>query len=409
MKNMIFPRTITEQLHKTVETFAAIVLTGPRQSGKTTLLHREFGSTHQYINLENPDVQSRAVTDPIGFLENIYKPVIIDEIQYAPILLPYIKEKIDNDRTPGRWLLTGSQNFTLMKGVTESLAGRAAILTLLPLSLSERQSNGKNSQDIHTLFSQTQSKLFQQKNIVLKYIFTGGYPEPISNTSISYETWASSYIKTYLERDVRDLKNIGNLLQFQAFLKSCAIRTGQILDLSALARDIGVSFTTAKTWLSILVASYQIILLPQYFQNLGKRLIKRPKLYFTDTGLATYLMGIRDLETLNSSPQYGALFETMVVVDFFKREYHHLNDSLLYYLHTRDGLEVDLVIEDNQKLYLIEIKSTSTITSTHTTSLVRLKREIPDKIAGSFLLTNAKESFTISGIAQHPALPFLTQ
>jgi len=404
---MIYPRTITKQLHQTVKTFAALVMTGPRQSGKTTLLRNEFGLTHQYINLENPDVQSRAMTDPIGFLDSIRKPVILDEIQYAPILLPYIKEKIDNDRTPGQWLLTGSQNFVLMKGVTESLAGRAAILTLLPLSLSERQGNGENSRDIHTLLSRPQTLSSQKINHTPEYIFTGGYPEPLGNTALSYRTWVSSYIKTYLERDVRELKNIGNLLQFQTFLKSCAIRTGQILDLSALARDIGVSFTTAKTWLSILVASYQIILLPQYFQNLGKRLVKRPKLYFTDTGLATQLMGISDLETLNASPQYGALFETMIVIDFFKRSYHHLQDPFLYYLRTRDGLEVDLLIEDNQKFYLVEIKSSSTITSTHATSLLRLKREIPDKIADCFLLTNAKESFQISGVTQHPALSFL--
>lgn len=405
---MIFPRTITKQLHQTAKTFAAIVLTGPRQSGKTTLLCREFGSTHQYINLENPDIQSRATDDPIGFLESIRRPTILDEIQYAPILLPYIKEKIDHDRTPGQWILTGSQNFSLMKGVTESLAGRTAIITLLPLSLSERQGKGEISQDIHTLLSKPQSTLSHQINHASKYIFTGGYPEPLANKLLSYRTWASSYIKTYLERDVRDLKNIGNLLQFQTFLKSCAIRTGQILDLSALARDIGVSFTTAKTWLSILVASYQVILLPPYFQNLGKRLVKRPKLYFTDTGLAANLMGINDLEALNASPQYGALFETMVVSDFFKRTYHHLYDPQIYYLRTRDGLEVDLVIEDNQKLYLIEIKSGSTITSTHTVSLLKLKREISDKIAGSFLLTNAKASFTISGVIQHPAIPFLT-
>lgn len=404
---MIYPRTITKKLRHTVKTFAAIVMTGPRQSGKTTLLRQEFSSTHQYVNLENPDVQSRAVADPIGFLDSIRRPTILDEIQYAPILLPYIKEKIDHDRTPGQWLLTGSQNFTLMKGVTESLAGRAAILTLLPLSLSERQERGEISRDIHTLLSQPHLPLSHQINLTPKYIITGGYPEPLGNTALSYRTWASSFIKTYLERDVRDLKNIGNLLQFQLFLKSCAIRTGQILDLSALARDIGVSFTTAKTWLSILVASYQIFLLPQYVQNLGKRLVKRPKLYFTDTGLAAYLMGISDLVTLNSSPQYGALFETMVVIDFFKRSYHHLHDPLLYYLRTRDGLEVDLVIEDNQKLYLVEIKSSSTITPTHVTSLLRLKREIPDKIADSFLLTNARASFQISGVTQHPALPFL--
>mgnify|MGYP001563591188 CR=1 FL=1 len=405
--NSMYSRTITKKLHDTVKTFAALVMTGPRQSGKTTLLRTEFDSTHQYINLENPDIQSRVTSDPIGFIDSISKPVILDEIQYAPILLPYIKEKIDNDRTPGQWLLTGSQNFTLMKGVTESLAGRAAILTLLPLSLSERHGNGETSQDIHTLLSQPHSPLSHKIKQTSEYIFTGGYPEPLNNTSLSYQTWASSYIQTYLERDVRDLKNIGNLLQFQTFLKSCAIRTGQILDLSALARDIGVSFTTAKTWLSILVASYQVILLPQYFQNLGKRLIKHPKLYFTDTGLATHLMGISDLVTLASSPQFGALFETMVVTDFYKRSYHHLHDPRLYYLRTRDGLEVDLMIEDNQKLYLIEIKSSSTITSTHANSLLRLQREIPDKIAESLLLTNTKDSFQISGITQHPALPFL--
>ncbi|MEK7577689.1 MAG: ATP-binding protein [Patescibacteria group bacterium] len=405
---MIVARTITKKLHQTVKTFAAIVMTGPRQSGKTTLLQSEFGSTHQYINLENPDVQSRAIADPIGFLGSIRKPTILDEIQYAPILLPYIKERIDSDRTPGQWLLTGSQNFTLMQGVTESLAGRAAILTLLPLSLSERQGKGKMSQDIHTLLSKTHAPLSHQINRTNEYILTGGYPEPLDNTSLSYRTWARSYIQTYLERDVRDLKNIGNLLQFQTFLKSCAIRTGQILDLSALARDIGVSFTTAKSWLSILVANYQVILLAPYFQNLGKRLVKRPKLYFTDTGLAAHLMGINDSETLNASPQYGALFETMIVSDFFKRAYNHLHDPFLYYLRTRDGLEVDLVIEDNQKLYLIESKSGSTITPTHATSLLRLKREIPDTIASCFLLTNAKESFQISGITQHPAIPFLS-
>lgn len=406
---MIYPRTITRKLRQTAKTFAAIVVTGPRQSGKTTLFRNTFGATHQYINLENPDVQLRATTDPIGFLDAIERPVILDEIQYATILLPYIKEKIDNDRSPGRWLLTGSQNFTLMKGVTESLAGRAAILTLLPLSLAERMGHGADSLDTHTLLTQALINKTHKRLRIHDILLSGGYPEPLVDTDTAYTTWASSYIKTYLERDVRDLKNIGNLLQFQTFLISCAIRTGQILDLSSLARDIGISFTTAKTWLSILVASYQVILLPQYFQNLGKRLVKRPKIYFSDTGLAAHLMGINTKESLTASPQYGALFETMIVVDFFKRAYHHIQDPRLYYLRTRDGLEIDLVAEDNQLLNLIEIKSSATITPVHITSLVRLQREIPNKIAGSFLLSNASDSFQIKDVRHCPAVPFLSR
>lgn len=404
---MLYTRTITKQLHQTAKTFAALVMTGPRQSGKTTLLRHEFGTTHRYINLEEPDVRSRALTDPVSFLADISGPVILDEIQYAPILLPYIKSKIDGDRTPGRWLLTGSQNFALMKGVTESLAGRAAVMTLLPLSLAERQGKGVQSLDIQALLHKKNLQLSHAHHAIGPSILTGGYPEPIGNQKLSYRVWASSYIQTYLERDVRDLKNVGDLLQFQSFLRACAIRTGQILDLSALARDIGVSFTTAKTWLSILVASYQVVLLAPYFQNLGKRLVKRPKLYFVDTGLAAHLMGIYDTTALLASPQYGALFETMIVGDFFKRSYHHLEDPALYYLRTQDGLEVDLVIEEGQKIVLVEIKSGATITPTHATSLVRLAREIPDKIVGSFLLTNASESFTLTGVQQHPALPFL--
>jgi len=404
---MIYPRTITLQLRKTAKSFAAIVLTGPRQSGKTTLLTSEFSSTHEYFNLENPDVRQRAMSDPIGFLDNIKAPVILDEIQYAPILLPYIKEKIDKHRSPGRWLITGSQNFALMRGVTESLAGRAAILTLLPLSIAERSGKGTTSLNTHELLSQKTPVLTNKISDIAKLIHSGGYPEPLVNKSLSYQIWASSYIKTYLERDVRDLKNIGDLLQFQLFLRSCAIRTGQILDLSDIARDIGVSFTTAKTWLSILVASYQVVLLSPYFNNLGKRLIKRPKIYFLDTGLAANLMGLHTAEAVSQSPQFGALVETLVVTDFYKRAYNHLEDPSLYYLRTRDDLEIDLVIEDNQKIYLLEIKSSSTITPNHITSLLRLGREIPEKLAGSLLITNSSKSFIISGINQYPAPPFL--
>lgn len=405
------PRTLAKLLPNIVATFPSLVLTGPRQSGKTTLLKHLFGKSHSYINLEHAATRARAHEDPINFLNTLKLPVILDEIQAAPGLLPYIQVRIDDDRhTAGQWLLTGSQNFSLMKGVTESLAGRVAVLTLLPFSHAELMGKGTSSQSPSQLLS-APMKHFRliQPHTIASHILRGNYPELSLNPLVNRDVWCNSYISTYLERDVRNISQLGDLLSFQQFLRSCAIRTGQILDLSGLARDIGVSVPTAKRWLSILVASYQVLLLPPYFLNLGKRLVKRPKLYFADTGLATYLMGIHNEDMLIHNPQYGALFETYIVIDFFKRYYHNGLDPRLYYLRTRDGLEVDLVVEDNQKLYLIEIKSASTITSTHVTSLVRLAREIPNKIAGSILLTNARESFSLSGVLQHPALSFLSR
>lgn len=405
------PRTLAKLLPNIIATFPSLVLTGPRQSGKTTLLKHLFGKSHSYINLEHAATRARAHEDPIHFLNTLELPVILDEIQAAPGLLPYIQVRIDDDRhNAGQWLLTGSQNFSLMKGVTESLAGRVAVLTLLPFSHAEMIGKGKSSQPPMKLLTSPQKQVrLTQSNHVASYILRGNYPEFFINPSISRDIWCNSYISTYLERDVRNISQLGDILSFQQFLRACAIRTGQILDLSGLARDIGVSVPTATRWLSILVASYQILLLPPYFPNVGKRLVKRPKLYFTDTGLATYLMGIHSEDTLIHHPQYGALFETYVVTDFFKRYYHHGLDPRLYYLRTQDGLEVDLVIEDTQKLHLIEIKSSATITPVHVTSLVRLRREIPDKIADCFLLTNARESFTFSGVLQYPALPFLSR
>ena len=376
-------RTITKTVEKALKTFPAIVITGPRQSGKTTLLQSLFGKSHVYVNLENPDVRIRAREDAKLFLSQYKKPVIFDEIQYVPELLPYIKASIDEDRTPGRWLLTGSQNFALMEGVSESLAGRAAILSLLPFSLNERLGLRKEAK-------KTRDTLLDE--IMLR----GFYPEISSNTEVDRDLWCGSYITTYLERDIRNLTHVGNLSQFERFLKLCAIRTGQILNLSELARDIGITVPTAKRWLSLLETGYQVFLLYPYYKNLGKRLIKSPKLYFNDPGLAAYLLGLHDEKTILNSPYFSSLFETLIVTDFWKRFLNFGQLPSLYYIRTKDGLEVDLVMEINQKLHLFEIKSAATITRHHVSSLMRAKKDFGALVESASIISQSLEDFLIS-------------
>jgi uncharacterized protein len=389
-------RTIADAILRSTNTFPAVVLTGPRQSGKTTLLKSEFGKTHSYLSLENPDVRIRAKTDPIGFLSQITGPVILDEIQYVPELLPYIKTAIDENRKPGNWLLTGSQNFLLMHGVSESLAGRAAVLTLLPFSISERVGLGKSSLTVDDLLKTVDKKSPTDFDIV-ETILRGNYPEISSNSKVDRQLWCNSYINTYLERDIRNIQQVGDLRQYEIFLRACAAHNGQILDLSSIARDIGVTFTTAKRWLSLLETGYQVLLLYPYYKNIGKRLVKRPKLYFMDTGLASYLLGIHNKETLIASSYYGSLFESMVVTDFWKRFVHHGQTPTMYYLRTRDGLEIDLVIESENKLYLIEIKSSSTIGSRHAASLLRMKKDLGSEVGKTYIISNSPEPFVLHG------------
>lgn len=390
------PRTLSKTLQKAAKTFPAIVVTGPRQSGKTTLLKHLFSKTHQFISLEDPDIRLRAKEDPIAFLEENKAPVIFDEIQYVPELLSYIKTRIDQDRKPGQWLFTGSQNFILMQGVTESLAGRAAILSLLPFSYGERLGVGpKLLEPSGWIKKELKNSKTPSKIDLSEVILRGGYPEMASNSKVDRQLWCNSYISTYLERDVRNLTQVGDLNQFERFLKLCALRTGQILNLSEIARDVGVSVPTAKRWISVLEAGYLIYLLYPFYRNVGKRLIKSPKIYFCDTALSTYLMGIHQRETLINSPNFGALFESFVVCDFLKRFLHRGQMPSLYYLRTRAGLEVDLVLELEQKIHLLEIKSAMTIVPKHSSGLVRLMRDLPDSDS-AHLISRAKKSFLIS-------------
>ncbi|MCG2790697.1 MAG: ATP-binding protein [Actinomycetia bacterium] len=371
---MYIKRLIEKTIIDTLKTFPVIILTGARQSGKTTLLKHLFSSTFNYISLDELDIRSLAINDPREFLNKFKTPLIIDEIQNAPQLLPYIKAVVDKERKNGRFIITGSQQFPLMKNVSESLAGRAAILNLYPFMIEEITGNyitEEKSIDSY-LKNASNKKIPGSLKVDLgSWLLDGGYPGLFVNSKISKNIWFSSYIQTYIDRDVRgNIKN-ENLNDFERFLKLMASRTSQELSYSNLSRDIGLSVPTIKSWISLLQTNSIIYLLQPYYKNFGKRIIKSPKLYFLDTGLVAYLSGIQTKEHLLNGPMGGALFETFVVTNFLKRfSALDINPSL-YYWKNISGIEVDLLVEHDNKLIPIEIKLASTIYNNHYKSLMR--------------------------------------
>jgi hypothetical protein len=359
--------------------FPAVVVTGPRRAGKTTLLRRLFPKA-RYVLLEDPDIQARVRSDPRAFLEELQPPVVFDEIQNTPELLDYVRTLIDTKpRRMGQWLFTGSQEAPLMRGITESMAGRAAILQLLPFSLAETAKVN---------------------------LLHGGFPEALARPK-ARSLWFASYLQTYLERDVRAITNVRDLVTFRRFLSLLASRHGQVLNKTDLAALLGVSVPTIGEWLSILEVTSQLILVPPYFENFGKRLIKSPKIYWGDSGLACYLLGVTSSAELERSPFLGALFEGFVAAEILKSQANQGMRKELYYFRDQQGLQVDfLVPRPNATLWLIEAKAGKTVRPSMASPLLSLRRALP-KPSGRLIVVHRKSRSQLPTAAIAPGVEAL--
>lgn len=392
-------REIEKPLKRLVRQFPCLALTGPRQSGKSTLLKEIFGKTHQLISFDEPLVRQKALSDPNLFLDNIGEPVIFDEIQYVPELLSYLKIRIDKDRYKrSRFILTGSQQFNLIKNLGDTLAGRIALLSLLPFSREEKRY-------IHFL----KNKINTAQEAFVDACLRGSFPEISTHPRIDFEAWYGSYLQTYLERDVRAIYNIGSLREFQKFLQLLAGRCAQILNLSTLSNESGVSVNTIKKWMSVLEATQLIYLLNPYYRNLGKRITKNPKVYFLDCGLVCYLIGLRDKKYLLNGPQAGSLFENYVVQETVKAYLNQARRPNLFYLRTHNDVEVDLIIEKNMQLFPIEIKLSKSPRVEMSKAIERFKK-IFSKLQigpGRIICLSSEESFLRKDISAQPLDKYL--
>lgn len=388
-------RSIESTLGRAASQFPVVTLTGPRQSGKTTLLRRYFGVTHRYVSLEAPDVRSVAIGDPVSFMRLHEPPVIFDEIQYAPDLMSYIKERVDDRRdAAGQYVLTGSQNLLLLERVTQSLAGRVCILRLLPLS----QAEAAGAPD-RAPFWERQTGWAPTPNAVSIWdrIVRGGFPELAHDPARDAHVWHSNYVQTYLERDVRSLRQIGDLTQFQGFLTAMAVRSGSLLNVSEVARDVGVAVNTVKAWLSVLEASYQIAIVRPYFRSAGKRMVKAPKIFFTDTGTLCYLAGIRDGQEACRSNLSGALFETAVFGELLKGAIHRGEQPRMYFWRTAAGAEVDFVIGRGTSLVPIKAKASSTASLQRGRGIAEFRKTYPDAAAPGFVVYPGEQAMPMGG------------
>lgn len=337
----MIPRKAHATLLRLARGFPVIAITGPRQSGKTTLAKAAFPDK-PYLSLEDPDIRDIAETDPRHLLASYPEGAILDEVQRAPHLFSYLQTYVDDELSPGMFILTGSQQFGLLSGISQTLAGRVGLVQLLPFSIQELTDAAILPDNLDTM------------------LYQSGYP-PLYDRALSPIDWFAGYVTTYVERDVRQLINVRDLSTFQRFLKMCAARTGQLLNLSSLASDCGITHNTAAAWISVLEASYIIHLLRPHFGNFNKRLVKAPKLYFCDAGLAAWLLGIRRVEDVAFHAQRGNLFETLIVSEFLKLCWNDGMPSNLFFWRDSKGLEIDLLLVRGETLTPIEIKSGATL------------------------------------------------
>jgi uncharacterized protein len=358
--------------------YPVVAVTGPRQSGKTTLV-REVFAGKPYVTLEDPDVRATALADPRGFLGLYPEGAILDEVQRAPDLFSYLQGIVDERQMMGQWVLTGSQQLGLMSGVSQTLAGRVGLLQLLPLSVGELLAGDA----------------LPASRSLEEMLWRGLYPAPALR-KVPPTDWYADYFATYVERDVRQMLQVRDLAAFRLFVRMCAARSGQLLNLSALAADCGISTNTAKGWLSVLEASYIVFTLKPHHANFGKQLTKSPKLYFHDTGLAAWLAGLRSAETLGLSSMRGALFENWAVCEALKHSYNQRLDMHLHFWRNKSGIEVDLLIEFEQRLQAVEFKAGKTVANDWFGSLKKYAELIADE--GSSELT---QTLVYGGDATH--------
>ena len=372
----MFPRTLQNTILQVSKTFPVLLLTGPRQVGKTTLLSVCDKENRNYVTLDDLDQRNLALTDPALFFQTHKPPLIIDEVQYAPQLFSYIKIIADKEKQNGLFWLTGSQKFHLMKGITESLAGRVAILDLL--GLSQKEIAGKAQQPFlpssEWIDNAAKGAISVTLDEVYKRIWQGSFPALWNNPDMSREIFYNSYLQTYIERDVKDMLRVGNELAFYNFIRAVAARTGQLLNYADLARDVDVDQKTAKSWLSVLEASGIIKLLEPYHSNLTKRIIKTPKLYFLDTGLAAFLTGWDSPTSLEAGAMNGAMLESYVFGELLKGYWHNGRYPNLYFYRDADQKEVDFVFEQNMMLYPVEVKKSATPSLANVKNFDVLKR-----------------------------------
>jgi predicted AAA+ superfamily ATPase len=369
----MIPRHAVTAAHRLARGFPILLITGPRQSGKTTLARALFAD-RAYCSLEDPEQRAFALEDPRGFLARFPEGAVIDEAQHGPQLMSYLQGLVDERRRMGDFVLTGSQQFGLMSGISQSLAGRVGRIELLPFSMAELAAAGRLPDSLDGL------------------LWQGGYP-PLYDRPVAPDDWFPNYIATYLERDVRQLLAVRDLSLFQRFVRLCAARSGQLLNLSALGNDAGVSHSTAREWLSVLEASYLIALLRPHHANFGKRLVKSPKLYCLDVGLAAALLGIKDADALNIHAQRGALFETLIISEHIKQRFNDGKPAALYFWRDNSGNEIDLLIDEGSGLRPIEIKSGATFVSEWLNGIRRWQRLAGEQALQPRLIYGGVESY----------------